>query len=518
MSGARGKWVTPTVPLSNTPIWMVRPVRAPFTDDLSARLPLSSQWDLVVVGAGLVGLLVAHEASRLGMKVAVVEARRVGGRASGHGLGMATVLRGDRYAAIRRSSGLETAAECVRWSAAGLDRLGAIVDELHLACGWTPATTYLCATTEEGAALVDDEAAALTACGYASYASAAEELPFRTSAALAVDGGAHLDPYALCLGLAGALAARGVPVVEDTRVLAIEEDRSGVRLAVPAGSVAADRVVVATQFPIVGPNRLIGRLWATRERVVAGVSEPLAGRLRGMYTSVDDAGWSCRPHTGAGDGWTLMSGGAQQLRVASDSLTQRQHVAEQAERRLAMQVSRAWSLPGVATDTGVPLIGPTSRRSRCTTVTGLSAWGPAGAAAAAQMAAALVSGGDVASAELFDPTRRRPRTPIDVVRGAWPQARHPATGVSLPALPTLPLAPGSGLVARSGRASVAVSCDGEGNTVMLQARCSHRGCVVRFDDAEQQWECPCHGSRFDLSGAVVDGPATTPLQPFRPVA
>jgi Rieske Fe-S protein len=237
-----------------------------------------------------------------------------------------------------------------------------------------------------------------------------------------------------------------------------------------------------------------------------------------MYTSVDDTGWSCRPRGGAGDGWTLMAGGPRQLRTVTDASAQRQDVADRALRHLAMSVSRAWSLHEVVTDSGVPLVGPVGRRRRCLTATGLGQWGPAGAAAAAVLLADLVNGAPSPSAELFDPHRQRPAKPRDAVRAAWVSARRPKSTVALPALPTDPPSPGTGVVGRSRRSAVAVSSDGDGNATAVSARCTHRGCIVRFDDADQQWECPCHGSRFDRSGAIIDGPATVPLNPVRPVA
>ena len=50
---------------------------------------------------------------------------------------------------------------------------------------------------------------------------------------------------------------------------------------------------------------------------------------------------------------------------------------------------------------------------------------------------------------------------------------------------------------------------------VLSLRCTHLGCTVRWDNEEQVLRCPCHGSRFDDRGAVVEGPAKEALPVYR---
>ena len=72
---------------------------------------------------------------------------------------------------------------------------------------------------------------------------------------------------------------------------------------------------------------------------------------------------------------------------------------------------------------------------------------------------------------------------------------------------------GSGAVIRRGLAKVAVYRDDAGALVERSAICTHLGCVVRWNDVEKSWDCPCHGSRFDPWGTVLNGPAVSPLKP-----
>ena len=73
------------------------------------------------------------------------------------------------------------------------------------------------------------------------------------------------------------------------------------------------------------------------------------------------------------------------------------------------------------------------------------------------------------------------------------------------------LSPGEGRVVASGLQQRALYRDESGSLHTLSARCTHLGCLVRFNGAEKTWDCPCHGSRFGLNGEVIEGPAVRPL-------
>jgi Rieske Fe-S protein len=66
---------------------------------------------------------------------------------------------------------------------------------------------------------------------------------------------------------------------------------------------------------------------------------------------------------------------------------------------------------------------------------------------------------------------------------------------------------------RRGLSKVAVYRDDEGRAHELSAVCPHLGCIVRWNQAEHTWDCPCHGSRFDKLGKVINGPANIDLPP-----
>jgi Rieske Fe-S protein len=75
------------------------------------------------------------------------------------------------------------------------------------------------------------------------------------------------------------------------------------------------------------------------------------------------------------------------------------------------------------------------------------------------------------------------------------------------------LKPGEAAVDEMGLSPVAGYRDDQGVLHKVSAVCTHLGCVVGWNPAERSWDCPCHGSRFDLDGHVIQGPAVTDLEP-----
>jgi Rieske Fe-S protein len=72
---------------------------------------------------------------------------------------------------------------------------------------------------------------------------------------------------------------------------------------------------------------------------------------------------------------------------------------------------------------------------------------------------------------------------------------------------------GSGAIVRRGMSKVAAYRDDDGQLVELSATCTHLGCIVHWNSEETSWDCPCHGSRFDVYGRVLNGPAISNLGP-----
>ncbi|MGW1752295.1 FAD-dependent oxidoreductase [Streptomyces sp. NPDC002092] len=473
--------------------------------------------DVAVVGGGMAGLSTAWELVQQGRKVAVLEAGRLAAGVTGHTTAKLTALHTLTYDHLRRTRGPTGAHLYAESQSAAIRHAADIVDELGIDCDWEEAAAYTYGEQPGLLGKLRAEADAAREAGLAAEFVTETELPFSVAGAVRVTEQVQFHPRKYLLALAGDLRRRGGAVHEHTRVVGLTEGEPCV-LATDAGvSVRADEVVVATHYPVFDRALLFTRLSPRRELVVAGtIDEDRAPR--GMYITPEQNTRSVRS--------APLSDGKRLLIVTGEHFTPGTADVEERFARLSawagghfpgFTISHRWATQDNDATDSVPLVGPLWLGSRHTYVaTGFGGWGLSGGIMAGRLLSDLVNGREIAWAGLYDPRRL-----LSVVREGASFLKHQAqvarhfVGDRLPAMTgpsTADIPPGGGAVVRVGGRQCAVHRDEKGELQAVSARCTHMGCLVAFNRAEQAWECPCHGSRFAPDGQILQGPAVRPLK------
>ena len=148
-------------------------------------------------------------------------------------------------------------------------------------------------------------------------------------------------------------------------------------------------------------------------------------------------------------------------------------------------------------------------------ITGDSGNGMTHATIGAMLVRDLILGRVNPWSKLYEPSRKVIHGVSDFIAeqvNTLAQYRDWAKGSELRSLEQLQA--GQGAIMRHGLRKLAVYRDELGALHVLSAACTHLGCVVHFNQAERSWDCPCHGSRFDVDGHILHGPASTALETF----
>jgi glycine/D-amino acid oxidase-like deaminating enzyme len=209
--------------------------------------------DVAIVGGGLTGCATAYALAAAGMRVAVVEAARVGHGTTAFSPGWISEDPGVAFGELEAATGLRAARHAWQsWRRAALD-FSSLLRRLDIKCHLEahPALT-LARTAEQSAQLARDQKARRTAGLDASILNSRAvraDVAIDATSALRSKDGATIDPYRACLGLAAAALERGARVFERSGAQRIRFGRKDVTLFMPEGTIRAQRVVVATGTP-----------------------------------------------------------------------------------------------------------------------------------------------------------------------------------------------------------------------------------------------------------------------------
>ncbi|KND45614.1 MULTISPECIES: FAD-dependent oxidoreductase [Streptomyces] len=473
--------------------------------------------DVAVVGAGIAGISTAWELARRGRRVALLEADRVAAGVTGHTTAKVTALHTLIYDRLRRTRGAEAAALYARSQNEAVRHAAALVEELGIDCDWEDAAAYTYAEDEGRVAELRAEAEAAREAGLPAEFVTETGLPFPVAGAVRVADQAQFHPRKYLLALVGDLVRQGASVHERTRVVRLKEG-SPCRLTTEAGfTVTAEDVVIATHYPVFDRALLFTRLSPRRELVLAAPA-PAGADPHGMYITQEQRTRSARtaPY---GDGRRLLIVTGEHFTPGTAGVEARFELLADwaAERFGPLDFTHRWATQDNDSTDSVPLVGLFHAGSRHTWVaTGFGGWGMSGGIMAGRLLAGLITGHKSAWSDLYDPRRV-----LSAVREAPAFLKHQAQvarhfvgdRISPPGDASVDaIAPGDGAVVRVGGRHCAVHRDEDGSLHAVSARCTHMGCLVGFNRAERMWECPCHGSRFDVEGRIVQGPATKPLE------
>lgn len=476
--------------------------------------PLTSQTrvDVAIVGAGIVGLTAALRLQEAGRSVAVIEALRVGRQVTGRSSAKVTSQHGLIYARLVKSFGRRTALAYAEANEAGLDRIATTVSALGIDCSFERRAAYTYTTREEGLAEIRAEVEVAQSLGLPARFVDASPLPLPIDGAVVFDGQAQFDPYAYASGVAVHIATKGL-VVEETRVLDLEDGDDSCRIDTDRGTLFADDVIVATNIPILDRGLYFARAFPIGHAVIAARIE--GEPPDGMFISTDQPSRSVRGFKDARGSWVVVVGPRYRPGTVDTEAEFSAIEAFAREHFAVVDVPYRWTNEDYASSDGLPYIGKLLPNSAHLYVaTGFGGWGITNGTVAGEILADAIVGRENPWAEVYDANRVTPiasarRFVVENLRAAseFIGGRLGETDDVQPA----DLAPGDGAIVEIDGERVAVSRDFEGRLCAVSAICTHIGCVVAWNRGGQSWDCPCHGSTFAADGSVIHGPATENL-------
>jgi glycine/D-amino acid oxidase-like deaminating enzyme/nitrite reductase/ring-hydroxylating ferredoxin subunit len=483
-------------------------------------LPGDVEVDVAVIGSGIAGLTAALALKRAGRTVAVIEAARVGTGVTGHTTGKVTSLHRLAYRELRRRHGEAAARAYGQANQAAVEHVAHVVEIEGIDCDLRRLPNYTYAESAEALAQVREEATIAQRFGLPAAYTTDVPLPFPVKGAVRFDDQAQLHAAKYLHGLARAVDGDGSFVFEQTRGLDVRDGTPRV-VSTDRGEVRAGDVIVATNMPFLDRGLFAVRCHPHRSYLVAGRvdTEPLDG----MFISVDEPLRSILSCRIAGETVVLVGGEGHRITERAATAERYRRLAGYARELLGVeQIAYRWSTQDAISLDGLPYVGTLTRGSKHLYVaTGFRKWGLSNGTAAALILTDTITGRDNTWAKLFDSNRFTPsasatrfiRENLIATATLLGDRLHRVLRRNRPQAALTALAPGQATVLDADGGKTAVYKDDSGQAHAISAVCTHLGCTVEWNPADGTWDCPCHGSRFQPDGKVIQGPAARDLPP-----
>jgi len=506
---------------------MAQLTAAPYWMDVEmpsfSRLDRNIDVDSVVVGGGITGLTTAYLLKRAGRRVAVLDRDRIGGVDTMATTGHVTCVTDRDLSELVSTFGRDHAQAAWDAGVAAIDQIETIIADESIACDWARVTGYKHAARDgdvtRTADQLKEEARLARELGFP--ARFVDEVPVFGTPGVAYEEQGKLHPRKYLAHLASLVDGDGSFVLERTACDEVLADATGVT----SGQylIRAPHVVLATHNPLMGKAGMVkATLLQTNLSLytsyVVGGRMPAGSIPEALFWDTSDPYRYLRVDRVGDHDYIIYGGEDHKTGQATDPRACFERLESAATTLFPrLDVTHAWSGQVIETNDGLPYIGETADAQFAGT--GFAGNGTTFGTLAAMMARDAALRLKNPWQELFDVGRTK------VKGGVWDYAKENVDypyylvkgWLSRPEGRSLrDLERGEGKVLEMDGRRVAASRNRHGKISLVSAVCTHMGCIVGWNAAEETWDCPCHGSRFRADGRVMSGPAESPLEPIAP--
>lgn len=477
--------------------------------------------DVCVVGAGIAGISTAYHLALEGQAVVVLDAGIIGvsgetPRTTAH---LSDAI-DDRYTELERLYGLEHMRMAAESHTAAINRIAQTVNAEGIDCDFARLDGYLFLAPGDHPKVLEDERDAARRAGLINvhlvHHNKLGEHPLGPSLCFPEQAQLNIRPY--MQRLIEVIQARGGRVFAETRVTKISGGKPARIETERQATITANHVVIATNSPFNDRVVMHTKIAAYRSYVIA-LPVPLGSIRPALYWDTGDPYHYVRLAHGAlgerNEDLLIVGGEDHKTGQAEDGPQRWARLEKWTRERIALAgpVRYRWSGQIMETIDALGFIGRNPLDAdNVYIVTGDSGHGVTHATIAAMLLTDLISGRANPWEKLYDPARKTLSAVGQFAREGLNVMAQYADYLTIESLENgCELGCGQGGIVRHGLAPVAAYRDENGMLHEHSAICPHLGCVVSWNSAEHTWDCPCHGSRFSATGAIICGPAVQPL-------
>ncbi|WP_421385023.1 FAD-dependent oxidoreductase [Bacillus salacetis] len=473
------------------------------------------QTEAVVVGAGISGLTTAYFLSKQGVKVTVLEAEQVVSRTTGNTTAKLSAQHDVIYDHLLNELGIEKAKQYYQANQKAVDFIRQLVNEEKIDCDFSTQDAYIYASTTEKKEELKKEYDAYQKLGIDGRFETSLPFDADAEAAVVMHNQAQFHPVKYLKHLINEILKAGGQIFENTRVTDIDHGKEPSVETIQGFKVEGRYVAVCSHFPFYDKEGFyFNRMEVKRSYLLAAKTKKELPY--GMFISAEKPGYSLRSTSEDGEQIVFIGGQGHSAGHKENTLESYEKLYEFGEKTFGIdEVLYRWSSQDPVPLDRVPYIGKYSMLDdQIFVATGFQKWGMSTGTLAGMIISDLILDRENPYSDIFSPGRH------DVahnLKKAAKMGKHSAkmlvkAKLEKPEKTVNDLHNDEGSVVNVDGKRAGAYKDNMGKVHLVDTTCTHMGCEVEWNNGERSWDCPCHGSRFQYDGQVIEGPTTQPLK------
>jgi len=473
------------------------------------------QTDVCVVGAGISGITTAYLLAREGRSVVVLDDGPIGSGETGRTTAHLSNAFDDRYYEAERLFGERGARVIAESHTAAIDKIEEIVRDERIECDFERVDGYLFVPPDCSMDILEKEIAAARRAGlrHVQWVERAPINDFDTGRCLRFPRQAQFDPLKYLEGLVRGTSARKGRIYSATHADQIDSGKPPCVTTSNGHRITAAAVVVATNAAVNDTVILSTRASKYRTYVIAA-DVPRDSVTKALYWDTADPYHYVRIQCGHDRDLLIVGGEDAEVGEHDDGDERFAELWRWTRKRFPMigKIEFCWSGHIVEPTDTVAFIGRMPGEENIFVITGDSGQGMTHGTIAGLLLTDLIHERNNPWADLYSPARLTSILTTDFLTENLKVTAHYADWLTAGEVSSVEeIDRDEGCILRRGLTKIAAYRDDRGELHESQAVCTHLGCVVSWNSTEQSWDCPCHGSRFDKLGHVINGPANRDL-------
>ena len=407
--------------------------------------------DVLIIGGGLCGILCAYFLEKAGVKCVVVEGNKIASGITKNTTAKITSQHGLIYSDMIKKKGIYATQLYLMAHQSALNKYEELFKNID--CDFTKRSSYVYSVDDREK--IENEIRALDRIGFNTFFENEIEIPIKIKGAVRFDNQAQFNP----LKFIGHIC-KNLNIYENTFVTEIDNGKA----VTDSGTITADSVIVTTHFPFINKHgSYFLKLYQERSYVSAYKN---AQTLNGMYLDASKSGFSFRSYNDI----LLIGAGNHRTGKESRGWQPINDFAKSNYKNAALLYK--WATQDCISLDSIQYIGQYSKNTRNLYVaTGFNKWGMTSSMLSAMILKDMILGAENEFKDIFTPQRSILKPQLAV------NAFESACNLIIP----------------------------------RKKRCPHLGCSLKWNKNEHSWDCPCHGSRFEKSGKLIDNPSMKDL-------